>query len=390
MLGAVVVVIVNDSAGLPNRADLLHCALITAFGVVAAELGRQTERRRRRFAGEAHVNFTSVWMIPSALLLPPVLFAAVTLILYLHLLFRCDWTRPGCCLTRTLYNTSNIVLSCQATAFVAHQVRWFPAVQSPGARGLFALVLVVAAYFVVNTAIAAVQVAFWGVDRSPRNVVGTVSDNVLELATLCLGALTALLFTSHPWLVALIFVPLYALHRSTLVRQFETAATIDAKTGLLNAASWHALAGAEFDRARRQGTALGVLMIDIDHFRRVNNTWGHLAGDDALRAVGDALRAVVRGNDLCGRFGGEEFVVVLPGSGPEVVLAVAERVRARIAETHVVSAAAPGPFGVTASVGVASWPGTATTLEELLLAADSALYAAKEGGRNQVRAVATL
>ncbi|MFE0028676.1 GGDEF domain-containing protein [Amycolatopsis sp. NPDC059021] len=388
MLCAIVVVAVTASAGPPGGPDLLRCALITGLGVAAAELGRQIERRRRRFAGEAHINFTSVWTFPAALLLPPVLFAVVALVLYLHLLFRCDRDRPGCCLARALYNTGNVVLSCEAAAFAARRTEMFSALHASGMDSVLPLVAAIGAYFVVNMTIAAVPIALWGSDRSLRSVTGTVNDNILELATLCLGALTAVLLVSHPWLLVLMFVPLYALHRSALVRQFEVAATTDAKTGLLNAAGWHAIAGAELDRARQHGTGLGVLMIDIDHFRRVNNTLGHLAGDDALHAVGDVLRAVVRGNDQCGRFGGEEFVVVLPGSDPEAVLDVAERIRTRIAALRIVSASALRPFGVTVSIGVASYPGTGTTLAEILLAADHALLAAKDGGRDQVRAVA--
>jgi diguanylate cyclase (GGDEF)-like protein len=201
-----------------------------------------------------------------------------------------------------------------------------------------------------------------------------------------MGMLTALLLAWIPWLVVVVFVPLYALHRSVLIRQFEQAATTDSKTGLLNAASWNAIAEAELDRAREHGTEIGLLILDIDHFREVNNMHGHLVGDQALRRIGDALRSEVRSNDLCGRFGGEEFVILLPGTTSGTILDVANRIRRRVHETQMLAGATTA-FQITVSIGAASFPTAGRTLPELMTAADNALFAAKDAGRNQVRVV---
>jgi diguanylate cyclase (GGDEF)-like protein len=158
----------------------------------------------------------------------------------------------------------------------------------------------------------------------------------------------------------------------------------DGKTTLLNAVSWQLLANKELDRCRRQRAQLGVLMIDIDHFRRVNNTHGHLVGDRALRAVADTLRQNTRSYDLCGRFGGEEFVVLLPETGPGAVVDAAIRICEKIRELRIETDS--GVQRLSVSIGCASFPGNGDSLEDLLRTADMALFAAKDAGRDQVRA----
>jgi diguanylate cyclase (GGDEF)-like protein len=215
---------------------------------------------------------------------------------------------------------------------------------------------------------------------------------VLEVATLCMGALAAVALADSPGLAVLALPPILVLHRAVLVRHFETAASTDGKTGLYNAASWQGQARRAVRRSQRSGTAVGVLILDLDHFKDVNDRYGHLAGDDVLASVADVLRACVRDADVVGRFGGEEFVVLLPGldTGPEgraELLAVAERLRRRVAELDLAVETPDGPMtieAVTVSVGAAVSAGPAG-VEHLLKAADTALYAAKAGGRNQVQ-----
>jgi diguanylate cyclase (GGDEF)-like protein len=136
-----------------------------------------------------------------------------------------------------------------------------------------------------------------------------------------------------------------------------------------------------------------VLVIDLDHFKAVNDRHGHLAGDEVLAAVADALRGEVRERDLVGRFGGEEFVVLLGPLGPEEegateLAAVAERIRSRIAALRVQMPTPDGPLtvgGLSASVGAALYPEHGRDVRSLLHVADTALYAAKRAGRNVVR-----
>jgi diguanylate cyclase (GGDEF)-like protein len=171
--------------------------------------------------------------------------------------------------------------------------------------------------------------------------------------------------------------------------QFRDASRSDAKTGLFDAVFWAKLVSDELDRTRRLGTTTAVLLLDIDHFKRVNDMYGHLAGDVVLRAVADALKSSVRGHDMVGRYGGEEFAIVLPGLNLGDVRQAAERVRAAVAALAVTAPDLAGNerviSGLTTSVGAAVYPVHAVDRTSLLLAADAALYEAKSAGRDCVR-----
>jgi diguanylate cyclase (GGDEF)-like protein len=130
-------------------------------------------------------------------------------------------------------------------------------------------------------------------------------------------------------------------------------------------------------RAQRLATPLSLLVLDVDHFKQVNDTYGHQTGDAVLREVSEALVANTKNYDVAARYGGDEFVVLLPGCSREDAMRVAERVRNGIAR-------AVGEAPVTISAGVASVPDNASDAERLMAAADAALYDAKRAGRNRV------
>jgi two-component system, cell cycle response regulator len=166
--------------------------------------------------------------------------------------------------------------------------------------------------------------------------------------------------------------------------RLEHLASHDALTGCLNRRALIEMLEREWDRSVRYSLVLTVLMIDLDHFKQVNDTQGHLAGDSVLRLLGDLLRREVRSVDTVGRYGGEEFVVILPETALHGAVIFAERVRQRI---QVMDFGNPErPLPVTVSIGVASVPDArATTPETFLALADEALYRAKGDGRNVVR-----
>ncbi|MGH3929244.1 MAG: GGDEF domain-containing protein, partial [Pseudonocardiaceae bacterium] len=190
-----------------------------------------------------------------------------------------------------------------------------------------------------------------------------------------------------------LMITVIALHRSLLLPHFRQAARTDSKTGLLTAGFWHEVADKELERARRVAEPLGVLMLDLDHFKSFNDRMGHLVGDQLLRAVADALRHETRPYDLVGRFGGEEFVMLLPGVGTDEVENVADRVRQRISSLSVPVGGPNGKTvvvaGMSVSIGAAISPENGDEIDRLLLAADGALMAAKEAGRDQVRLAAS-
>ncbi|MDZ4184560.1 MAG: diguanylate cyclase [Desulfuromonadales bacterium] len=154
----------------------------------------------------------------------------------------------------------------------------------------------------------------------------------------------------------------------------------DELTGLHNRRYLMTRLGEEFERARRKGTALGLLMMDIDHFKIVNDTFGHPAGDEVLRSVGQTLASMLREYDVGGRYGGEEFAVILAETSPADMVKMAERIRERIEQLDRHGHATG--IHITISIGVAVLKDDDTT-ETLLQRADTALYRAKETGRNR-------
>lgn len=158
-------------------------------------------------------------------------------------------------------------------------------------------------------------------------------------------------------------------------------ATRDALTGVYNRGAALRRLEEELDRAIRECKPLSVLMMDIDHFKNVNDTYGHLVGDAVLKETVRRIQAVIRSYDVVGRFGGEEFVVILPHADGDVAVRVAERIRAAVSSRPVIHEAVS--VSVTLSAGVAA-AGTAGAVDALIQAADQALYQAKRTGRNRV------
>ena len=157
----------------------------------------------------------------------------------------------------------------------------------------------------------------------------------------------------------------------------------DPLTQVVNRRALFGRLGAELERARRYNSVMSVLMLDIDHFKDINDTHGHLIGDDVLREVAGLLQTTVRSVDVVARYGGEEFVVVLPETPLAGAVTFAERIRVLI-ESHPFCPA-QGPLSITVSVGVAAFPAEGVeTIENLFARADDALYRAKAEGRNAV------
>jgi diguanylate cyclase (GGDEF)-like protein len=158
----------------------------------------------------------------------------------------------------------------------------------------------------------------------------------------------------------------------------ERLASADPLTNLANRRGGERDIAAEISRARRQNTPLSCVLLDLDHFKQVNDTFGHQAGDQVLREVSALLRRTVRAYDILVRWGGEEFLLVLPGVEHEQALKLAERIRHAIENLPL-----SGIGGVTASAGVAAL-GTDYSFETMFGVADRRLYAAKAAGRNTV------
>lgn len=170
-----------------------------------------------------------------------------------------------------------------------------------------------------------------------------------------------------------------AVNHARLFAQTQQLALTDGLTGCFNRRSFELQLEKDLQLATRMRQPLSLIMLDVDHFKRVNDTHGHDAGDIALRMIAEGIREELRGVDTAARYGGEEFAVILPQAGIEGAMVVAERLRQRIAETEV-----PHVGKITASFGVATFPLHASSRDSLVITADRALYEAKHSGRDRV------
>jgi diguanylate cyclase (GGDEF)-like protein len=187
------------------------------------------------------------------------------------------------------------------------------------------------------------------------------------------------------YLVALAYAAATAAHfrwthyeaQIELRAQLSSLADRDGLTGLLNHRAFHEHLASTLANVARQGLPAALLVIDLDHFKAINDEHGHLVGDAVLRAVAQTLVASGRAGDVVARIGGEEFAMLLPGAGPQDAGTVAERIRSAVEQIT-------EPVPVTASIGVSAAPAGDVDGRDLLERADGALYAAKRQGRNQV------
>jgi two-component system cell cycle response regulator len=180
----------------------------------------------------------------------------------------------------------------------------------------------------------------------------------------------------------------YAIERQRLVNEMRSLARHDHLTGLLTRREMDRVLDEELIRSHRYGHPVALILLDVDNFKQINDTYGHVSGDAALRWVASVVTQAVRDTDRAARYGGDELAVLLPETDQVGACVLAERVRARVATTTLdvpPDAGRTGQYNLTLSIGVASLPGsTASTPSEFIARADAGLYQAKRSGRNQV------
>ncbi|WP_067461103.1 GGDEF domain-containing protein [Actinomadura macra] len=362
----------------PQFNDLLTFASLVACGAVCIE----ATRRLGMPAGVGR-DLLSAWWLPVALLLPPVYALLMPVPLQALLQFR---VRRTLVYRRVLVASAlGIAGACASTVFhlvVSDPLDGPPTWLVDAYPGIPAAVGCAALFAVANSALVAVAAHADNPEGRWRDVLWTRESLLLDVVELCVGMLVAITSAVTLGLLLLALPPVMLLQRSLMHQQLQAAARTDSKTGLLNAATWQREAGTELSRAQRTHDPLALLLIDIDHFKRVNDTHGHLVGDQVLVGVASTLCHQLRDYDVVGRFGGEEFVVLLPGTDTVEACRVAERLRGRVRRLAV--PAEEGTVAVTVSVGVSLLRTHGEDLIELLASADLALYRAKSSGRDRV------
>ena len=328
--------------------DLRLCAVFVGCGAASVELTRRAGEREG-LARDVYV----IWDLSAAVLLPPL----YALVIPLPRAVLTEWRIRRTLLHRRAYSTAAYGLSYAAASLVFRSAVPILCGSGGGSGGHApAWITLAAGCGLVSMAVQAclillpVKATAAPGTRLRSLVLGreAVCNQVTEL---CLAVLTAFA-AAHSALALVVALPLViVLQRSVRHASLAAAARTDAKTGLLNAGAWQREAAVELARARAQ-TPLAVAIADIDHFKAVNDTHGHLAGDAVLAAVAAAMRDLLRDCDLCGRFGGEEFALLLPRTTAAQALEITERIRQGISQLAI-PRDGTAAIRVTISIGVA-------------------------------------
>jgi diguanylate cyclase (GGDEF)-like protein len=369
-----------------HSSDLVKYALLLGGGLVSVAAAP----RIAYVMGGMTRDFITVWVLPIAILLPPIYAMLAPIPLYMLT----QWLVHKGMVYRRVFTIASIGVTYGGASEL---FRLFPASFAGSAiqGGRHALTWAIA--------VAICEVAGGRIHNSMIVIAIKLSDPTVRVADLefnrealqgdfaefDLGILNTIVVAVSPVLAVFTVPTVLLIRRFVMHAQLLAQSRIDTKTGLLNSSTWETEATTEVERAHRTGAPLSVALIDIDHFKTVNDTHGHLVGDTVLRAVTDAISEHLRSYDLAGRFGGEEFVVLLPQARQADAISIAERLRTHVAALAIpIAENRPGEHvRLTISVGVASLNEHTRELTDLMAAADAAMYIAKQSGRNRTHAM---
>ena len=368
--------------------DLALFGLLLACTAASIELTRKAGEQ-----GGVIKDVQGVWELPVAILLPP-LYALIAPIVRITLVQLRVRRAP---VYRRVFSCASIGLSYGAASLTFHRLSGMMTSTTGGTlRHSLVWTLLVAVTVLVRTVLnkAMIMTAVKGTNPAAQILKDIFGRESLynDAAETCISVLVTYGVAGNIFLAPVALPVVTLLQRSLRHAQLVTDSRADSKTGLLNAATWERESTAEVARAVRTKTPLALALLDIDKFKAVNDTYGHLVGDQVIKEIARTLTGLLRDYDLAGRFGGEEFSLLLPQTRAVDAFRIAERVRANIAALSII---APGATGgerlqVTVSIGVAALDrGSKREYSELMAAADAALYRAKAGGRDQVQMIST-
>ncbi len=357
----------------------VRLGVVVVLSGVYSALGARVERIGRLLHNDKVLwaNQKSVWVVAALLIVPAGLAGLLVVVLFGQTLLRSlrdKALRPY----RTVYTTAASVLGALAAGLTYQALGSYSYSYSDPLKALTVPAMLVV---FTSTSLMLVIAGAYLAGRPPRlrMVFPTPSALLDEFAALIVGVVAGIIVLRAPWLTPTILVLVATLHRSALARQLQVAALTDARTGLLTLSAWRHKAEGVLRGSANSATPAAVMMIDLDHFKRINDTYGHLLGDQVLKTVADLLSRELRSGDLLGRFGGEEFVALLPNTDERAGQQIAERMRRCL---HTITISTAPTLNVSASIGIALYPDHGRTLNDVLHNADLAVYDAKRSGRD--------
>jgi diguanylate cyclase (GGDEF)-like protein len=357
---------------------------LLACGAVAIEATRNV----REPQGTVARDLQSVWYLAIAVALPPFYAFAAPIPLTIYKLWR---TRRMLVYRRVFSNaTISLAYGCASLLFHAsppgiagsapgtgsHAVTWTATVAACGVAG-----------WLINHGLLLAAVKMSDPAARARELLCSRESVTSDLLELSLAVSLTLLVVINPVLMVLALPSVVLCRRYLMHVQLVAQARLDGKTGLLNAATWQREASAEFHRAWRNHAPLALAMVDIDHFESVRETAGRGVGDQLLRDIASMLKRQLRDQDVIGRFGRDEFAILLPRTGADEARRISERLRDHIASEPIAIGSgtqADFVFRLTICVGIAVLNSSRRALGELMGAADAALDQARSTGWNRV------
>src|ERR1700744_2411001 len=333
--------------------DLALFAALLACGAVCIEgtrrLGQPTGVSR---------DLLSAWWLPIALLLPPLYALLAPFIIGAVLYVRAR----RMAVYRRIFSAAALGLAGAVASSTFHLLVPEPLVGTLNGTHtwltrpsvMLAAVGCAVLFAVVNSCTVVVAAHLAEPEAPVKKMLWDRESLLLDLTETCVGILVAVTCALSFLLLLIALPPVILLQRSLMHQQLAAAARTDPKTGLLNATAWQREADSEVARAQRTNSPLALLLVDVDHFKSVNDSHGHLIGDEVLRALATELRQQVRESDVVGRFGGEEFTVLLPGTDGGGACRIAERLRTSAGLLSVAAdPTSDARISVTVSIGVA-------------------------------------
>jgi diguanylate cyclase (GGDEF)-like protein len=332
----------------------------------------------------------SLFFLAASLLLDPFLFSLVVIIPH-----TVEWIQKRLKKSTNLkawyiqpFNITTHILAGTAIHFLYQFFKgqgWLQTIAGAGLIVLLALIYTVINHFLIGLALLLGRgLSFF--ESGVMKPGSLIPDTTLG----CLGYIFVSLWNNEIYMVPLALAPLFLMYQTLKIPQLTQDAQLDAKTGLLNAKYFNKIVTAEFDEAFRNNRPLAYLMADIDLMRNINNTYGHLAGDVVLAEIAHIIQRIIPDQNHAGRFGGEEFAIILTGLSDTEAKKMGEAIRKAVEEAEFRVETHPDPIKATMSLGLASYPFNAKDLMELTYKADLAVYQAKKSGRNRLVAFSDL